>query len=185
METETLIEFEKSLESITSDKQAFHHIARNLIKQNAKSKDSYLDEEDGEEVEIQNHECAYIGTNLSTGETTRCAVGWLILENIYDPEIEGSPVYDHRVEQCIAESTPNWDKTEESLAMLAFAQRVHDSHEVESWQKILSIANSRLFWNDGGSFKLNKIAIDTVADDIIKAYKEERYFGTNYPNVEE
>jgi hypothetical protein len=184
METETLIEFEKSLESITSDKQAFHHIARNLIKQNVKSRDSYIDEEDGEQVLIQNEECAYIGINEKTGEKTRCAVGWLILENIYNPEIEGRPVYDSDVEDIITNSTPNWNKTEESFSMLAFAQRVHDSHEVESWQKVLSIANSRLFW-DGGSFKLNKIAIDTVADDIIKSYKEERYFGTNYPNAEQ
>jgi hypothetical protein len=69
--------------------------------------------------------------------------------------------------------------------MLAFAQRVHDSHEVESWQKVLSIANSRLFSVEEGSFKLNKIAIDTVADDIIKSYKDERYYSDNFPNAEQ
>jgi hypothetical protein len=182
METETLIAFEKSLESITSDRQAFHHIARGLLKQNAKSREVYYDDD---ETTYQSDECSYISIDVKSGETTRCAVGWLINEDHYLPEIEGRPVYDSDVEQVILESTPNWNRTEESMAMLAFAQRVHDSHEVESWQKVLSIANSRLFSVEEGSFKLNKIAIDTVADDIIKSYKDERYYSDNFPNAEQ
>jgi hypothetical protein len=182
METETLIAFEKSLESITSDRQAFHHIARNLIKQNAKSTDIYYNDDD---QPFQSDECAYISINIKSSETTRCAVGWLINEEHYLPEIEGRPVYDSDVEQVILESTPNWKRTEESMAMLAFAQRIHDGQNPEDWQKVLSIANSRLFSVQEDSFKLNKIAIDTVADDIIKSYKDERYFSDNYPNAEQ
>ncbi len=184
---ETIDQLEKDLAEITTDKQALRHIAKNLIKQNMKSKllAYEYDEDTGDDVIINDDDCAYRGMNVITQINTKCAVGWLIADNLYDPDIEGKTVTDGDVEQCITESTPNWNKTENSMAMLAFAQRVHDGQDPEHWQKIFAVTNYKLISNVDDCFRLGKDAIDIVVEDLIKSYKLTPEYNRDYPNNRE
>ena len=184
---EMINQLEKDLAEITSDKQALRHIAKNLIKQNMKSKllAYEYDEDTGDDVIINDEDCAYRGMNVITQINTKCAVGWLIADNLYDPDIEGKTAVDDDVLDAVNESTPNWNKTDNSMAMLSFAQRIHDGQDPEHWQKVFSVTNYKLFSSVDDSFRLAKDAIDIVVEDLIKSYKLAPEYNRDYPNNRE
>jgi len=181
---ETLEQLERDLSEITNDGQALRHIAKNLIKQNMKSRllAYEYDEDTGDDIVINDDDCAYRGMDVKTKTDTKCAIGWLILDNLYDPDIEGKTAVDDDVLDAVNDSTPNWNKTDNSMAMLSFAQRIHDGHEIEHWQKVFAVTDYKLISPVDGSFRLDKDSIDIVVEDLIKAYKISDSYNRDYPN---
>ena len=181
---ETLEQLERDLSAITNDVQALRHIAKNLIKQNMKSKllAYEFDEETGDDIVINDDDCAYRGMDVKTQTDTKCAIGWLIMDNLYDPDIEGKTAIDDDVLDAVNDSTPNWNKTDKSMAMLSFAQRIHDGYEPKDWQKVFAVTDYKLISPVDGSFRLDKDSIDIVVEDLIKAYKISSSYNIDYPN---
>lgn len=181
---ETLEQLERDLSAITNDGQALRHIAKNLIKQNMKSKllAYEFDEETGDDIVINDDDCAYRGMDVKTQTDTKCAIGWLIMDNLYDPDIEGKTAIDDDVLDAVNDSTPNWNKTDKSMAMLSFAQRIHDGYEPKDWQKVFAVTDYKLICPLDDSFRLDKDSTDIVVEDLVAAYKIASSYNRDYPN---
>jgi hypothetical protein len=104
------------------------------------------------------------------------------MDNLYDPDIEGKTAIDDDVLDAVNDSTPNWNKTDKSMAMLSFAQRIHDANEPKDWQKVFAVTDYKLISPVDGSFRLDKDSIDIVVEDLIKAYKISSSYNIDYPN---
>lgn len=120
----------KALSEITNDHEAFSFVKKRLLEQNDKS----MAEDLG---------CQYRGE-----EGMRCAVGWLIADELYERVLEGNRADSALVLSKIRESCPNWGMTGQSITMLSILQDIHDDIEVESW--------SPLFEGYGSAFDDNK-----------------------------
>ena len=90
-----------------------------------------------------NRGCAYRGK-----DGDMCAVGCLISDKAYDPEIEGHSVFHLRVQETLAESgVPTYNKMKFLLADL---QYLHDECSISLWKTDLrELANHHnLTWKD-------------------------------------
>lgn len=91
-----------------------------------------------------------------------CAVGVLIRDEFYDPEIEGNDFHDDWVQKCVRDSHPDWEITDDDVAFLRFLQSVHDRHPVEDWASFLlymitnyiSVIDGDISWNFDGHYEM-------------------------------
>ncbi len=87
--------------------------------------------------------CAYRGK-----DGDMCAVGCLISDKAYDPEIEGSSVFHLRVQENLADSgVPIYNKMQFLLADL---QSIHDARPISLWKVYLKelAKKHNLTWKD-------------------------------------
>lgn len=80
-------------------------------------------------------DCAYRGDNGA-----KCAVGCLILDQFYRPEIEGEFVTSVEVRNCLVESevlekSHTEEQLDDKLNLLGSLQRIHDANSPHSWKK--------------------------------------------------
>jgi hypothetical protein len=106
---------------VKSDNEAFYFIIDHLKKQNAQA----INPERSEG-------CQY--RILDVYDTLKCAVGSLIDDSEYGPDLEdqiiemGGVVY-----HAVADSNPDWHIGEDSVDMLVAMQRLHDEVRVKNW----------------------------------------------------
>lgn len=91
-----------------------------------------------------------------------CAVGVLIREEFYDPQIEGNNIDDDWVQKCVQESHPEWDIANYDIDFLKILQSIHDKHDANDWASFfmymitnyISIVNGELSWNFDGHYEM-------------------------------
>lgn len=105
----------KALSEITNDYEAFSFVKEMLFEQGYKS----VAEDLG---------CQYRGE-----EGMKCAVGWLIADELYESFLEDKRADSALVLSKVRESCPNWGMTPQSITMLGLLQDIHDDIEVDSW----------------------------------------------------
>jgi hypothetical protein len=79
----------------------------------------------------QNGECKY-----RTNEGLKCAVGCLIVDYAYNPELEGYGALDDCIRVAVSESIGRKLTKIEAL-MLCDLQDIHDNHEPDEWKTII------------------------------------------------
>lgn len=94
-----------------TNQEVFDKVVAHLRKQNAKSAD--------------NERCLY-----RAPDGKMCAVGCLIPDEMYDPEMEGATASDEIVGQVLDELKIDW-----KLAL--DLQYIHDDYDVEEWEERL------------------------------------------------
>lgn len=144
--------------NITSDKEAFEYVRQHLLTQNEKSVDedascmyrgilkSDLDSiaylENVEDEDYWNNEGIelYHEALADLPKDAMCAVGALIADDVYDPDIENSSIKDNDwIIQMVKESNPNWNIDDDSIQMLEVLQTVHDRKNTNEWETILKM----------------------------------------------
>lgn len=119
--------------------RAFDIVAEHLLKQKEKCMDG--------------NSCVYRSKSI-TGEVTKCAIGALIPDELYDESIETLGVVDDEVFNLVLEGNP-WMRGKHERALqykLINLQGLHDQIPVDSWyDKLEHIAfEDRLQWNFEG-----------------------------------
>lgn len=130
---------------IHNDKEAWDYVKKSLINQDSMSTEwNYINEFDeiGDEDEdndhgiyMTNNECMYRSINRNTDKDTKCAAGWLIADDYYDPQFEGHNSNSNEVIHAISRSNPTWALSDNSHLMIAVAQGIHDSIDVTYWNE--------------------------------------------------
>lgn len=75
---------------------------------------------------------AYRGT-----EGRKCAIGCLINDKDYSPELENCMVYEARVREAVARSLGVL-MSDFTLSLLSDLQEIHDQHEPRDWEEQLT-----------------------------------------------
>lgn len=176
--------------NIKTDKDAFNHVAKQLIAQDEKSinssedcvyrgySQSFLDNlrqkaidvvYEGDEDKATN-DCFYDSDEYfldllsEHGSDLKCAAGHLILDEFYDPNIEGQTVMeDTTVEDAIKSSNPDWDYQESSLELVKTLQQVHDFREVSSWPILFQKLEK--YFDEDGKYLPNSVLKSEVYPD--------------------
>lgn len=130
-----------NLQEITTDIELWHYIAESLIKQNAKSV-NLLEDEDGSHY--LSDICMYRAVD-ENGNTSKCAVGWIINDIYYDESIEEKPVADNAVLEVVRKSLPNFKIEQQQVTMLQLAQKIHDQIEPDMWNYAFSVCREICF----------------------------------------
>lgn len=99
----------------SSLKEIGDYIIINLRKQGKKAEDH--------DTQFGVGACAYRGDN-----GTKCAAGWCIEDEQYNPKMEGNPVTDPHLFPMFAQ----FDN--EKMDFLQQLQFIHDQHSVENWE---------------------------------------------------
>lgn len=105
--------------------EIFDKVAEHLLTQKVESRAVYKG--------YVNRACAYRGENR-----TKCAVGILIPDEDYRPEMEGNVPHKNLFS---VEVWPNQDSAKplkEHISLLSSLQRVHDNHHVFKWKEGLA-----------------------------------------------
>jgi len=140
---------------ITNNEQAWEFIHRSLISQGEKSIT-------GPGLAGA---CRYRYSDDDESDALKCAAGWLINDNEYEPEIEGMKSTDEEVMNIIMESHPNWGMDNSSEFIINLAQKIHDDMPVEDWD---------IAFNGFGSILFEGLElIDKSEKDFIVAYDKE------------
>jgi len=80
--------------------------------------------------------CAYRGT-----EGRKCALGCLIADEFYSPELEGATPSENKIRDALTNSLRITDEKFYTLSTLFHRlQHIHDSFEPESWEGLLKNA---------------------------------------------
>lgn len=88
-----------------------------------------------------------------------CAVGCLILEIFYDPEMEGKTLEaDEFIWDAVVASNPVWKMNSDSYHMLKMLQNIHDGDQPQNWEIRLSQISSN--FNEYGDYKERKIQVE-------------------------
>lgn len=141
--------------NITTDKEAFEYIRQYLLTQNEKSIDEgancmyrgilqkdlksldNLGNSEDQDWWENGGEDAYYEALADLPKDARCAVGAIISDDVYDPEIENSGIQDNPgVLELVQESNPNWKVDYSSKEMLSTLQRIHDRNQPEQWWRL-------------------------------------------------
>lgn len=77
----------------------------------------------------------------------KCAVGHLITDELYSPNIETRTV-DSEIFDIVQKSNPDWEISDKSFVMLQRFQHIHDNVSVAIWQDFLDKMKD-CFDNDG------------------------------------
>jgi hypothetical protein len=109
------------IEGIKTTQDMFNHVARHLFRQHDVA---IITNKEG------NRECRY-----RDDHSRKCAVGSLIDDAIYSPNIEGTPVSDLGF---VISASIGFMPTDEDLAILRRLQGIHDSQKVEAWPEGLA-----------------------------------------------
>jgi len=162
---------------IHNDYEAFTAIKKHLLTQNQKSVD-YFDaclyrgqtfvpfESDSfysqyvDDINEDNGK--FVPTGLS------CAVGILIKEDMYSPEIEGNAIDDNFVQEAITSSHPDWDMNTKSIIMLQILQKIHDSSGPSTWNKYLQAVEVLFFPSESlNCVNFNKYLSDVYENMVV------------------
>lgn len=101
-----------------ASREIFDKVKAHLLEQNCTATNS-----DGD--------CMYRGAN-----GTKCAVGFLIDDQVYYKDLEGNSIHDTIVQEAVAES--GYDLTDGNVCiMLAQLQQMHDTTPAEDWPEAL------------------------------------------------
>lgn len=80
---------------------------------------------------------------LGTFKGTKCAVGCLILDEFYDPNMEGKLVYEFIVRNALERSLRT-SLNESDLIFFKQLQAIHDKTDISRWsQRLASFAESQ------------------------------------------
>ncbi len=110
----------------TSEQEVFNYVAAHLLTQNQRAE---MNHPDSGEV------CAYRSGQL------KCAVGCLISDEDYLPEMEGRNVY-HIIDDVRYKKV--FQKMSGISILIGSLQRIHDSYEPSQWRReLLSMAERR------------------------------------------
>jgi len=146
--------------SIKSDFEAFDVVARHLISQKEKCFGHYgdcgyrgYDESVSYDPEVEEF---LFDSDESNPNGKSCAVGILIKEEFYDPEIEGSGINDGGVKDTINSSHPDWKLDEVSLSLLTSLQFIHDRNNPQDWPGYLLSLVDFFYEGDDGEYCLRE-----------------------------
>ena len=148
---------------ITNDYEAYIFIKNHLLKQNEKA---LSDTEDcqyrgfsSSSIDALKDEANIIATDddkfhdeqisdifyelyYNAVPDLKCAVGCLILDSFYDPNIEGTAISTNdAVWEAVVKSNPAWPLTDKSFHMLKALQNIHDSVFPDIWEPALNKMN--------------------------------------------
>jgi len=105
----------KTLQELTTDWDVFEYIKNHLLMQGERS------------MMEDNTICAYLSP-----EGKKCAIGSLITEDNYNPNMEESPISVSIVRNAVQNSVPNWDI---NIDMLGELQFIHDNDMIsKDWE---------------------------------------------------
>jgi hypothetical protein len=177
------------LSDLDNDMKVMDYIVTNLLNQGEKSQESYMNY-DTEEYEASG-DCAYRGY-IRDGDgqiidTLKCAVGYIIDDDIYDDQLESQTVDNTHVIDAVKLSCENWEVTDNSLGMLKVLQRIHDMIEPEKWESnFLYVRRQILDEFDGRSIMSSESA--TPYAQTLTRFKDQldlnEYNLGNYPKIE-
>lgn len=102
---------------LSQNQKTFNKVVRHLLRQGVKSKDGTL--------------CKYRGPN-----NTKCAVGCLIPNRTYRPEMEGGCAYNTKIKAILEADGHNVDFCSE-------LQSIHDGEPVDMWETELAALAKR------------------------------------------
>jgi hypothetical protein len=153
---------------ITTDIEAFNHVKEQLLWQSQKSLNesdmcSYRGFTTGIKDETANEAALILaerrgcsidevydifGTEFSEIQNElilgldydlKCAVGHLISDDFYSLSLEENSVETNIVKEAVINSNPEWIINEKSLEMMQHLQFIHDSQQVDDWDKMLEL----------------------------------------------
>lgn len=140
---------------ITNDLQAFNIIEKHLLTQNSRSiNEGYV-----------NGSCSYRGADVEyildpeteeiveynfVSNDKSCAVGILIKEKFYDPNLEDNSADEVNVYNALSDSHPDWNISKNTTTMLLCCQYIHDTLQANHWEKALHYLRGFIFI-DGNS----------------------------------
>lgn len=108
--------------------KVFDKVATHLLTQKRKSmKRTRKDCFDGKGVL-----CMYRGPN-----GTMCAVGCLIKDKYYDPNLENKNVFCGEVHDVLCKSVNGFTGSQSEIRFMSDLQRIHDDHHPNQWKKEL------------------------------------------------
>ncbi len=165
-----------------TDRDMFNYIAEQMVNQGVKSQEQWYDEE-ADMVE-DGDSCRYFGYDLRTDTSLKCAVGWIMNEQVFEKyqqesgvELEGTGIATIEPLEVVILSNENWQFTKESWVMLSIMQRIHDNMEPHEWKNVFQ--NMSYLFNSDGKFCPNYVVKDEVGDSINeqKLYSTKKYDG--------
>ena len=143
-----------------TDRDMFNYITQQMLKQGVKSQEQWYNEEDS--IVEDGDSCQYFGYDMRTDTSLRCAVGWImnqqVLENYQrdnEVELEGNGITSVEPLEVVILSNENWQFTKESWVMLSIMQRIHDNMEPHEWKDVFQ--NMSYMFNSDGKFCPNHI----------------------------
>ncbi|MDA0753924.1 MAG: hypothetical protein O3A49_04535 [Candidatus Marinimicrobia bacterium] len=173
-----------------TDRDMFNYITQQMLKQGVKSQEQWYDEE-ADMVE-DGDSCQYFGYDFRTDTNLRCAVGWImnqqVLENYQrdnEVELEGNGITSVEPLEVVILSNENWEFTKESWVMLSIMQRIHDNMEPHEWKDVFQ--NMSYMFNSDGKFCPNHIIKDGNGDGLseLKLYNDEQEESSHFIDFEE
>jgi hypothetical protein len=168
--------------NIKTDKDAFLFVAKRLIEQNAKCLNEqedcvyrgysssfmeqmkasayetvYGNDEDKAEQDNWGDGDDYFNVLMAEHEPNlKCAAGHLILDEFYDPNIEGEGISaGNLAEKAIIKSNPEWNYDGSSLEMIDVLQTVHDRRFTEDWPSLLEKLEQ--WFDEDGTYITNSV----------------------------
>lgn len=160
--------------NIQSDLEAFATVGIHLITQDEKARND--------------SGCSYRGISLASAfdddeelrayqifdpiywDGTSCAVGCLVKDDFYNPEMEENPVIENIVLNVVEASNPNWDINDRSVYMMQSLQTVHDNIDVNDWPLYIRALYEIFFIEDE--------RLSLIANDLFSKY-DEKAFSSN------
>lgn len=163
-----------------SDRDIFNYITQQMLNQGVKSVEQWYDDDAG--IIEDGDSCQYFGYDMRTESSLRCAVGWIMNQEIFSAyqnqngvELEGVGISTSEPLEVVILSNENWQFTKESWVMLSIMQRIHDNAQEEDWEEIF--LNMSYLFNSDGKFCPNHVKIDSHGNEIEqqKLYLDSRY----------
>lgn len=167
-----------------SDRDIFNYITEQMLNQGVKSIEQWYDEE--ADVVEDGETCQYFGHDMRTDSSLRCAVGWIMNQQVFQKyesecgvELEGNGISSIEPLEVVILSNENWQFTKESWVMLSIMQRIHDTTDPEEWEDIF--LNMSYLFNSDGKFCPNHVVKTTFGNAIEqeKLYLNHRYVNGN------
>jgi len=122
------------LEMLKTDEGVFEFVKQHLINQGQKS----LQHIETEDDHLTKHNsCRYRGI-----QNLKCAIGCLIEDDFYDPDMEQRDIGSDFVKIIVRQSLPNWKP---NWDMLQDLQELHDECDPEEWENKLEKLEEQTF----------------------------------------
>lgn len=115
---------------IVTDKDIYDFVWMKMVEQGCKS---LMEETDEDGYAYLSDTNAYFGH-----ENTKCAIGFLIKDHLYEPNIEESSVLSGNIIAMLEASNPLWKMSTRSIAMLLTLQTIHDNSSAHVWEDIFT-----------------------------------------------
>lgn len=121
---------------LNSDEGVFEFVKQHLIHQGQKSVRHKVSSQHELYFGIHNN-CCYRGV-----ENLKCAIGCLVENDFYDPNMEQKDISNDFVRVIVKQSLPNWKP---NWDMLQDLQELHDEYYPEEWEWKLEELEAQLF----------------------------------------